>query len=255
MSDFRTSDFGLVYLRCELFASVIDAEYVVDLDRLGIPLVVALVAVFLVWYFVGSVLNRRRMAEAARWVNRGLEGYRDEPPNQSKASIKWLSTNAFNILLEGARPPFQGIIATVLLQSRDMITVWFMDRLTGRRDLLMLRCDLRRQPIWGLEVFRPRSILAGDARRLATGEGWPIQPSEDKSLMAAHGGGKAGELCSALLDALGEERWRLIRLGIRRRAPHLTLALDLPDPASTDPHETMRLAERLATITLGYSTF
>jgi len=135
-----------------------------------------------------------------------------------------------------------------------MITVWLMDRLVGRRDLLMLRCDLERQPIWGLELFRPRSILAGDARRLAAEEGWPIEPSGEAALLAAHGGGKAGELCRALLDALGEEHRRIVRLGIRRRPPHLTLALDLPDPGSSDPHETMRLAERLATITLAYST-
>ena len=225
-----------------------------DLDSLGIPLVVVMVAVFLAWFFIGSIVNRRRIAEAARWINRGLEVLREPPPNPSKASIKWISTNAFNILLEGPRPPFRGVVATVLLQSRDMITVWLMDRLTGRRDLLLLRCELRRQPIWGLEVFRPRSILAGDARRSATLEGWPIEPSGNGSLVAAHGGGKAGELCRALLEALGDERRRLVRLGIRRRSPHLTIALDLPDPVSSDPRETMRLAERLATITQAYST-
>jgi hypothetical protein len=225
----------------------------VDLDNLGIPLTVLFVASFLAWFAVGSIVTRRRVAAAARWVNRGLEVYRDESPKGSKASLKWLSPTAFNILLDGPRAPFRGVIATVLLQSRDMVTIWLMNRLTGRRDLLLLRFELRRQPIWGLEVFRARSLLAGDSRRLATQEGWPLEPNPPH-LLTAHGGGKAGELCRALLDALGEERRRLVRLGVRRRAPHLTLALDLPDPSKSDPAETMRLAERLATITLAYST-
>ena len=223
-------------------------------DNLGPILTAAIVATFLGWYFIGAAINRRRIAEAARWVHRGLDIYRDPTPDRTKASIKWLSTNAFNIMLEGARPPFSGLVATVLLQSRDMVTVWLTDRLSGRRDLLLLRCEFQRQPIWGVEIFRPRSVLAGDARRLATTEGWPVEPSDQADLLTAHGGGKAGELCRELLEALGDEHRRLVRLAVRRQAPHLTLALDLPDPAASDPQETMRLAERLATITLAYST-
>jgi hypothetical protein len=229
-------------------------ERLLDLDGAGIYLVVALAGIFLVWYFVGAYLTRRRLGVAARWVYRGLSLYRDPTPERTRASIKWLATNAFNIVLEEPRPPLRGVVVTVLLQSRDMMTVWLIDRLTGRRDLVLLRFDLERQPIWGAEIFRRRSLLAGDANRQAREAGWNAELTDDPKLAAAHGGGKAGDLCRELLAALGEERQRLVRLSVRRQSPHLTLALDLPDPATSDPLEVTRLGERLVTITLTYTT-
>lgn len=224
------------------------------LDDIGLSAVIAIALLFLVWYLVGSWVNRRRMADAARWVHRGLAHYHDPRAGRAKESIKWLSTNAFNMLLENPKPPFAGVLATVLLQSRDMLTVWLSDRLSGRRDLLLLRYELKRQPIWGVEIFRPRGLLAGEARRVAREEGWSIEPSADGRLLAAHGGGQAEQLCRELLAVLGERREGIVRLGVRRQAPHLTLALDLPDPSTTDPRDTMRLGERLAEITLAYAT-
>jgi hypothetical protein len=225
-----------------------------DTQTIGVYLVVAFAGLFLLWYFAGAFLTRRRLAMAARWVYQGLDLYRDPTPDRTRASIKWLSTNAFNILFENARPPLSAVVATVLLRSRDMMTIWLIDRLSGRRDLLMLRYDLERQPIWGVEIFRPRSILAGDSRRIATDEGWTIEPDHDPTLLAAHGGGKAGELCHALLAALGQDRRLLVRLSVRRQSPHLSLGLDMPDPASNDPADVMRLGERLVVVTLDYST-
>ena len=111
------------------------------LDNFEVLLAVALIAVFLGWYFAGAVINRRRIAAAARWLHQGLQVYRDPVSDRTKSSIRWLATNSFNILLENARPPIKGLGATVLLQSRDMVTVWLTDKLIGRRDLLMLRYE------------------------------------------------------------------------------------------------------------------
>lgn len=231
-----------------------ERDRMLDLEASGPYLLVVLAGIFLIWYFVGAALTRRRLAAAATWVNRGLDVYRQAEPERTRASIKWLSTNAFNIALESARPPCSEVVATVLLQSRDMVTMWLIDRVTGRRDLLMLRFDLDRQPIWGVELFRRRSVLAGEATRLVKREGWRVEPTADRGTLAAHGGGKASDLCHELLEILGEERRRLVRLSVRRQSPHLTLALDLPDPASSDPLATMRLGERLVAVTLDYST-
>lgn len=225
-----------------------------DLESVGIYLVVALAGIFLIWYLAGAYLTRRRLARASTWVYRGLDHYSHPTPKRTKASIKWLSTNAFNILLQDARPPMSEVVVTVLLQSRDMISVWLIDWFTGRRDLLMLRFDLDRQPIWGVEIFRRRSLLAGDARRQVTDAGWPVEPTGDPEVLTAHGGGRAEDLCRELLTTLGDGRWGLIRLSVRRQSPHLTLAVDLPDLATTDPLEVMRLGESLASVALAYST-
>ena len=224
------------------------------LEVLGPYLVFVAAGAFLLWYFVGAHFTRRRLALAAQWVYRGLETFRAPGPERMPASIKWLSTNAFNITLEAAKPPFSAVVVTVLLRSRDMTTMWLIDRLTGRRDMLMLRFDLERQPIWGVEIYRRRSILAGEARHAAKQSGWPIQLASDARLMTAHGGGKASELCADLLTALGVQQGDLVRLSVRRQSPHMILAMDMPDPASSDPADVMRLGQLLAEVALRYST-
>lgn len=225
-----------------------------ELGRAGVYVVIVFAAAFILWFFAGAALTRRRLAATARWVYQGLDLFGGRDGERSPASIKWLSTNAFSIVVERPRPPLEAASITVLLKSRDMLTVWLFDRLTGRRDLVMLRLDLTRQPIWGAELFRPRGILAGDGRRAAAEEGWAVDSAGEPPLLIAHGGGRAGELCRELGDALGPDRDRVVRLAVRRRSPHLILALDLPDPSSADPYASFRLARRLAEITLRYCT-
>ena len=57
-----------------------------DLESVGVYLVIGLAGVFLLWYFVGAYLTRRRLAVAARWAYRGLENFRDEEPSRTRAS-------------------------------------------------------------------------------------------------------------------------------------------------------------------------
>jgi hypothetical protein len=226
-----------------------------DLEVLGPYVVLVVAGAFLLWYFVGAHFTRRRLAEAARWVHRGLPTLCPLGSEGPRASIKWLSTNAFNIALETARPPFSAVVVTVLLRSRDMVTMWLIDRFRRRQDLLMLRFDLERQPIWGVEIYRRRSVLAGDASDLVRASGWAAQSLPNSNLMMiAHGGGQASNLCAELLTTLGAEHRSLVRLSVRRQSPHITLAMDLPDPTTSDPAAVMRLAERLAAVTIKYGT-
>ena len=53
-------------------------------------------------------------------------------------------------------------------------------------------------------------------------------------------------LAAELVQVLDSERSRLVRLAVRRQGNHLTLALNVPDPARFDPSEVIRLARRLA---------
>ncbi|MCC6176486.1 MAG: hypothetical protein IT305_14360 [Chloroflexi bacterium] len=223
-----------------------------NLDTIGVPLFVAIATVVVLGYVLGSFATRRRAAQSIRWVSRGLDEWRED--GARSAALKWRAGTAFTFVLEDARSPFGRIFVTVLLRSRAPLAFWLFDLALGQRDLLLLRCDLRWQPIWGMEVFRPGSLLDADVRRLALVERWPVEPLAPGRLLVAHGGGRAAELCHRLLDALGEHRRRLVRLGIRRRAPHLTLAIDLPDPERSDPRAPFLLAERLATIVRDYST-
>jgi hypothetical protein len=57
-----------------------------------------------------------------------------------------------------------------------------------------------------------------------------------------------------LLAALGPRRADLLRLALRRRGLHLTLALNVPDRQRGQPAELTRVLEALAAVTLRYAT-
>jgi hypothetical protein len=170
------------------------------------------------WLLGGTLLNRRRAASLARWV------YAEVKPYGAKLFVRWITLAAFELTIPEARAPFRKLAVTGFLQSREMPFVWLWNRVRRRGDLLIVRAELRRAPAWGLEVFRPRSLLAGEGRRAAEAAGWPLEQGAD-GLWRAHGGAGAAEQSERWLAALGEWRPYLDRLAVRREPPHLIVSL------------------------------
>lgn len=206
-------------------------------ESLGLPIAVALGIVLIGWYFVGNEVMRRRAHRLAVWGKRVVD------PLGGPQSIRWLGGQAFRLELDAPRPPFKSVALTGLVESWDVPMVWAWNRLHGRRDMIQLQASLRAQPTWGLELFRPDSILAGDARGLARQEGW-AESALDEFVVAAPSD-EQRQLASALLDTLNADRARLLRMGVRRQDPHVTLALNVPDPATFDAEGASRLISRI----------
>jgi hypothetical protein len=183
---------------------------------------------------------RRRAHRLVLWSKRVID------PVGGVQRIRWLGGQAFRLEVEGPslKPPFRSLMLTGLVESWDVPMVWAWNRLHGRRDMILLQATLRSQPVWGFEVFRPGTVLSGDARHFARQEGWP-ELSFDEFVVAAPGE-PTTQLARDLVALVDAERCRLVRLGVRRQAHHLTLALNVPDPARFDPADAWRLTERLA---------
>jgi len=200
------------------------------LDEVGGALLFILAGGWVAWLLIGTLVNRRRAAALSRWV------YQEARPYGSKLYVRWITMAAFELTVPQARAPFRDLAFTALVESREMPFIWLFNRLRGRGDLLVLRAETRRRPVWGLEVFHPRGVLAGDARRAAEDAGWtPAAGADD--LLRANGGGAAAELSDRLLAALGPYAPRLERLAVRREAPQLLVALTLRGltPATAPP--------------------
>src|SRR5439155_308443 len=133
-------------------------------------LLIARGAVLIGWYLVGNEVIRRRSRRLAAWAKRALD------PLGGAQSVRWLSTQSFRLEVERPRAPFRSAALVGLAESWDVPMIWLWNRRHGRRDMVLLHADLRQQPIWGLELFRPGSLLAGDARHLASQEGWAEEP-------------------------------------------------------------------------------
>ncbi len=207
-------------------------------NDLGLAIALAIGALLILWYLGGNELMRRRSHRLALWTKRVLD------PLGGTQSIRWLSGQAFRLEVEGAKEPFTKLLATGLVESWDTPLIWAWNRWRGRRDLVMLQVTLRKQPLWGLEVYRPGTLLAGDSRHHANQEGWTESSLDD--LRIACGGDAPKRLAAELVGALEAERARLIRLAVRRQGHHLTLAFNVPDPGGFEPRAVSTLAERLA---------
>jgi hypothetical protein len=211
----------------------------VDLpESWGLPIAVGVGVLLICWYLAGSEVTRRKVRRLALWSKRVID------PLGGSQSIRWLGGQAFRVEVEGPNPPFQSLMVTGLVESWDVPMVWAWNRMHGRRDMILLQASLRTQPMWGLEVHRPGTILAGDSRHLARQEGW-TESALDEFRMAAAGDAPA-RLAAELLTILGPERARLVRMAVRRQGQHLTLALNVVDPGTFDPREATRLTQRLA---------
>ena len=207
-------------------------------EALGLPVALGLGVVLVGWYVAGNELMRRRAHRLALWSKRVID------PLGGTQSIRWLGGQAFRLEVEGPKAPFRSVMVTGLVESWDVPMVWAWNRLHGRRDMVLLQATLRAQPLWGLEVYRPGTVLAGDSRHLARQEGWTESPLEELTVAAP--GEPPRRLAAELVEVLDSERSRLVRLAVRRRGNHLTLALNVPDPARFDPAQVNGLARRLA---------
>ena len=206
-------------------------------ESLGLAIAVALGIFLLGWYFVGNELMRRRAHRLALWAKRVID------PFGGRQSIRWLGGQAFRLEVDDPKAPFRSLSLTGLVESWDVPMVWAWNRFHGRRDMIVLQATLRSQPIFGLELFHPRSILAGDARGFARQEGWMESTLDEFVVAAAYA---QTTLVTDLLSLLGEERARLLRLAVRRQGDHVILALNIPDPGSFNPADAARIMTRIA---------
>lgn len=211
-----------------------------EIERLGLIATILLAGSFLAWFVIGGEYNRRRAGTLARWIYRGLT------PLGGKMLVRWLTTHAFEVFVEEAERPFHALKVTGLLESRDMLAVWLFNRFTYRPDLLVIRATLRRQPTTGMAAFRPRSVLAEDARRAARSAGWSPAPPDERGLeiwQDSAGSAARVQQLLATVNALGDE---LVLLALHQWEPHLVLAVSAARFARQEPRALFATFKHLA---------
>ncbi len=188
------------------------------LDQIGAALLFFGAGGWIAWLFGGTWLNRRRAVAVSRWL------YHEARACGDRLAMRWITLAAFELIVTQPRPPFRRLSFTAFLESREMPFVWLWNRVRRRGDLLLLRAELRQAPVGELELFRPHSVLAGDARRAAEEAGWTPALGADGLWRAGNGAAAFGE---RLLAALGPYAARVERLAVRRGRPELLLAVSL----------------------------
>jgi hypothetical protein len=183
----------------------------------GVAVVIGVCAFLALWYGGGYLYNRRRGQRLFRWLEAGLNVLGGE------VESGWIGSPAagarVNVL--HADPPFRRLELTLLLQNREILPLWLLDYLRGRRDRLIIRATLRSP--------RRGEIEIGSARRKAARrrqEPWEWQEGPHRLAIASQGPG-ARQRAAALALWLQSYGVHLYRLCWRGRDPHIVLEISL----------------------------
>ena len=112
--------------------------------------VIGAVAVLGAWYFLFAAYNRRRGAEALRWVQSACAG---------KGRIldsQWLNSSRLYARLQFPSRSFENARVTMRFRPRALPVHWFLSCWHKQKETLTFEADLGGSPSFHLEVVRHR---------------------------------------------------------------------------------------------------
>jgi len=191
-------------------------------DELGRSLFILVVIIFVGWFALGTQLNIRKGNKVLRWLQAGLTLVGE------KTTLRWLGSSAVELKVQKAQEPLQQVEIFVVLEPRDLPFLWWFFRARGRRDLLIVRSQLRSTPRFELEVLDTDAWSTRGIKHEVQGKQWtPVATGRQSSLVAYTRGGI--EAASALLSLIPLSELSLVRLAVHRTAPNLEVQWRLGD--------------------------
>jgi len=192
----------------------------VDIGQLAIILICIILGI---WFVVASIYNRRRGLLLAGWLQAGLRSL------GGKADYKWIGSAGSGLRASATdlAKPLKRLDAALLLETRELLPLWLFQRVTGRRDQLILRCALRHSVEARLDA----------APRVSAPEGWSAAQLTS-GLQLTTSGAAADQLTAALRPFLDQYSPALRSFSYRPEEPQIVLVLNLAG-VETEPAEGM----------------
>jgi hypothetical protein len=145
-----------------------------------------------------------------------------------------------------ALEPLKSAEVFILLEPRDLPLLWWLFRMRGRRDLLILRADLRRAPLpFELEALDRRAWSTRGLERRLTRDRWSPVAVPTGSALAAYGRG-GGNGASELVPLATLPDLPLVRLAVRSSVPNLEVQWHLTDVGGVESRRVFDALYRLA---------
>lgn len=114
---------------------------------------VILLAIILVWWLIGGLINRRRGQTWVTWLQKGVQEF------GVPSAPKWLKSfqSVGQLKVSDLRSPFASLDILFTLESRDNLILWILQHVRGRRDEMIIQAGLQANPTQELEIgFRGR---------------------------------------------------------------------------------------------------
>jgi hypothetical protein len=199
------------------------------------PAVIAVIglSVFLaLWYGGGHLYNRRRGQRLFRWLEAGLDVLGGE------REAGWLGSPAAGarINVTRATPPFRRLEITLLLENREILPLWLLSHLRGKRDGLIIKATLRSPRRGEVEIMPATGPVAQGLRREQE-RPWTWQEGPYDLFIAYRGSGAQPQAAGLApwLEAYGAH---LHRFSWRKADPHIQLQANVAGLLAT-PCETL----------------
>ncbi|MGD2105671.1 MAG: hypothetical protein PVJ55_11225 [Anaerolineae bacterium] len=179
----------------------------------GTIVVIAVSVLLAAWYGGGWLYNCRRGRSLRTWLEAGLSVLDGE------SEVGWIGSSASGarIIVRRARPPFRRLEMTLLLANREILLLWLVDSLRGKRDTLIIRGTLR-------SPRRGEVTVASDGPTDKEAGSWTWQHGPDGLSVGYRGlnGQRMAATLEPWLDAYGSH---LHRFHWRKQDPHVNLQL------------------------------
>lgn len=205
-----------------------------------------LLIVLVLSYLAGAWLSRRRSKALGQWLQAGLSTLGGQPAWRVTRSI---STGAEVTVAQTAHP-FHQVRVSYYLMTREIVPLWGIEMLRGKRDLLAIRADLRAAPVTEFEVLPLNGPLRKKLDRVAADQPWQWQEMPSGLGLATRDPVNP-RLARSLKTFLERYGAHMERLSLRQRQPNLVLFVRLAGLEQTPSADYLRAVRNLATHGLG----
>jgi hypothetical protein len=192
------------------------------LNALSLPIFIIVVIAVVGWFALATRRNVRKGNDALRWLQDGLKMLGE------KTNLRWLGSSVAELKIQSAKEPFRQAEVVVVLEPRDVPLLWWYYRARGRRDLLIVRGQLRLTPGFEFEALDLRCWTTHAIEKQVQFRNWnPVTLPESLPLVAYAAGNTPP--ATQLLEAVALPGCTPVRLGIRRTGPNLEVQWNLAE--------------------------
>jgi hypothetical protein len=190
------------------------------------------------WFALGTHLNVRKGHRFLEWLQDGL------PLVGEKTTLRWLGSSVVHLQIENACEPFRRVEVLVVLEPRDVPPLWLLSRLRGRRDLLIVRTELRSVPKLQVEILDRRAWSTRAVENEVQQQQWQLVPFEDPGFQV-YALPPVANITELVAEA-GRPGLSLVRLGVRRAKNSLEIQWRLPSQPASGSRAVFETAQHLA---------
>jgi len=185
---------------------------------------IAIAAIALVaWFAAGTIWNIRSGRLLMRWMQGGLRVLGE------RTTVRWLGSSAVEMVIRDGKAPFASVALVIFLEPRDVPWMWALGRSRGRRDTLIVRGVLRRQPTIEFEALAPLSWSGREALPRVP-LGWSVRQAAARDGLVVHySSAEALVQADALLKITQDAGLDVKRLSLRCTEPNVQVHIAKPN--------------------------